>query len=78
MAVIRQFKVLSQGSERSQPDSSAGIVALDIDGEKFIQLNGYGSSDRVNVGARSQNMRLSKAAFDQLVELGRKHFGDRN
>ena len=74
MAVIRNFDLLSQGRERSQPESAAAIVLIEIDGEKFVQLNGYGSTDRVNVGARSQNMRLSKSAFDQLIALGQNHF----
>ena len=75
MATIREFKVLSQDRERAQPEATAAaMVALEIDGEKFIQLNGYGSGDRANVGARSQNMRLSKTAFEQLAALGQKHF----
>jgi hypothetical protein len=75
MAVIRRFTVLQQNRERSQPQAIGGcVVPLTLDGERFLQLNSYGSEDRVVVGARSQNMRLSKEAFDQLVEIGRKHF----
>ena len=75
MAVIRNFKVLSQNRERSQPQAIGGcVVPLVLDDERFLQLNSYGSEDRVVVGARSQNLRLSREAFDQLVEIGRKHF----
>ncbi|MDQ1230265.1 hypothetical protein [Sphingomonas sp. SORGH_AS_0879] len=77
MAVIRHMKLLSQGSERPQPECAAAIVPLEIAGERFLQINSYGSTDRVHVGARSQNMRLTKEAYDQLVELGRKHFGEK-
>lgn len=52
----------------------AAIVRLDFDGEKFLQLNGYGSANRDNPGKRSQNMRLTRKAFDQLVKIGREHF----
>ena len=75
MAVIRKFTVLEQNRERSQPQAIGGcVVPLTLDGERFLQLNSYGTEDRVVVGARSQNMRLSKEAFDQLVDIGRKHF----
>jgi len=75
MAVIRRFTLLHQNRERSQPQAIGGcVVPLTLDGERFLQLNSYGSSDRVVVGARSQNLHLSKEAFDQLVEIGRKHF----
>jgi len=75
MATIRKFGILSQGQERPTEECEAKIVALTLDGEKFLQLNSYGTQRRVNVGARSQNMRLSKEAFLHLVELGSKHFG---
>ena len=78
MATIRSFDLLQQDRERPQPESTAAIVPITLNGEKFVQLNGYGSSERINVGARSQNMRLTKAAFDQLVAIGHKHFGEVN
>ena len=77
MAVIRKFDMLLQGRERPQPEAIGGCaVPLEFSGEKFLQLNSYGSEGRVNVGARSQNLRLSRQAFEQLVQIGRKHFGD--
>ena len=79
MAVIRKFDVDNQGRERDQPEAIGGrIVPLTFSGERFLQLNSYGSKDRVHVGARSQNIRLSKEAFYQLVEAGKKHFGEEN
>ena len=78
MAVIRKFDLLAQGRERPQPQAIGGCaVPLEFDGEKFLQLNSYGSAERVVVGARSQNMRLSRDAFEQLVAIGRKHFGEK-
>ena len=75
MATIRKFGRLDQGSERPTEDCEAKLVCLNLAGEKYVQLNSYGTQHRVNVGARSQNMRLSKDAFLELVEAGRKHFG---
>ena len=77
MAVIRHFERLTQNRERPQPQAIGGcIVPLEFSGERFLQLNSYGSEDRVNVGARSQNMRLSREAFEELVAIGRKHFDE--
>ena len=75
MATIRSFAALQQGFERETEECEAKLVRLDLNGERYLQLNTYGTQNRKNVGARSQNMRLSRSAFDQLVEAGRKHFG---
>jgi hypothetical protein len=75
MATIKTFGRLEQGNERPTADCSAKIVCLDLNGELFVQLNSYGSDNRKFVGARSQNMRLTKTAFEQLVEAGDRHFG---
>jgi hypothetical protein len=75
MATIRKFEHLDQGQERPTEECKAAAVCLEIQGEKFVQLNSYGSTHRVLVGKRSQNMRLSREAFEQLIELGKKHFG---
>ncbi len=75
MAVINNFEPLSQDRERPQPEAIGGcIVPLTFGRDRFLQLHSYGSKDRVHVGARSQNVRLTKEAFDQLVDIGRKHF----
>ena len=75
MAVIRHFDRLIQDRERPQPEAIGGcIVPLEFAGERFLQLNSYGSPDRVVVGARSQNIRLSREAFEQLIDIGRAHF----
>ena len=78
MATIRKFRLLDQGRERPTPAEDAAIVRLDFGGEKFLQLNGYGSDVRDNPGKRSQNMRLTREAFEQLVAIGNKHFGIEN
>jgi hypothetical protein len=75
MATINRFRLLDQGRERPTTIEDAAIVCLAFDGEKFLQLNGYGSDVRDNPGKRSQNMRLTRQAFEQLVAIGSEHFG---
>jgi hypothetical protein len=78
MATIVKFRLLGQGRERPTPIEDAAIVRLDFDGERYLQLNGYGSTVRDNPGKRSQNMRLTRQAFEQLVAIGNAHFGIEN
>ena len=75
MATVRSFELLEQGDERATEPCVAKLVPLRMDGELFIQLNGYGHPSRGPDAGRTQNFRLSKSAFEQLVEVGRKHFG---
>lgn len=76
MATIRSFDFLHLDRKRPQPEAPAAIVPIILNGEKFAQPSGFGSLKRVTVGARSQNMRLTKATFDQLIAIGDKHFGE--
>ena len=75
MATISKFRLLDQGRERPTTLEDAAIVRLDFGGEKFVQLNGSGSDVRDNPGKRSQNMRLTQQAFEQLMAIGNEHFG---
>ncbi|MCW1986155.1 UNVERIFIED_ORG: hypothetical protein M2348_001905 [Sphingomonas sp. R1F5B] len=74
MAVIRSLteKELDRASAHTEAEATFSLINLD--GEKFIQIDTYGSQDRVHLGKTSQSLRLSKSAFDQLVQIAEKHF----
>jgi len=74
MATIRSLDLKVPERSLKQGDAKCSIILGDIDGQKFLQLDSYGSSGRQFVGKRSQSMRLTKSAFDQLVRLGQSHF----
>jgi hypothetical protein len=74
MATIRKLALKEPERVSTQGEADASILLLDHDGELFVQIDSYGSKDRKFVGKRSQSLRLSKAAFEQLVSLGQKHF----
>ena len=74
MTTVRKFELKVPERVSKQTDSRATIALIDFDGEKFVQLDSVGSMDRKFVGKRSQSMRLSKDAFDQLVRIGNQHF----
>ena len=74
MAVVRAFeeKELDRQSKHSEVEATISLV--EADGEKFVQIDTYGSKDRAFPGKVSQSLRLSKEAFEQLVTLAEKHF----
>jgi hypothetical protein len=75
MATVRSFELLEQGQEHATEPCVAKLFPLEIDGEPFLQLNGYGNPNRGPAAGRTQNFRLSKSAFEQLMKIGRAHFG---
>jgi hypothetical protein len=75
MAIVRKLepKELERSSRHS--DAEATVSLIEADGEKFVQIDTYGSKDRALPGKMSQSLRLSREAFERLIELGSKHFG---
>jgi hypothetical protein len=74
VATIRKLTIKEPDRVSAQGEVEASVMLIDHDGEAFVQIDSYGSKDRKFVGKRSQSLRLSKSAFDQLVTLGQKHF----
>ena len=74
MAVVKNFTVDVQNSRIGHSECSGVIRAVEVEGEKFIQIDTYGSKDREFQNKLSQSLRLTEAAFNQLISLGKKHF----
>lgn len=74
MAVVKQFSVKDQNSRIGHSECSGVIRAIKVDGEKFIQIDTYGSKDREFQNKLSQSLRLTEGAFNQLKKLGEEHF----
>ena len=74
MATIRKLKLHQPDRLSKQSDAEASIVLAEFAGEKFVQIDSYGSKDRLLVGKRSQTMQFSKEAFEKLIELRSAHF----
>lgn len=74
MAVVRSLseKELDRASVHTEAEATVSLI--DQNGEKFVQIDTYGSKNRALPGKVSQSLRLSKAAFDQLVQIAEKHF----
>ena len=75
MAFINRFRLGAQGRQRPQTEAINGeVIPLSFNDERFLQLKSVGSGERQERGKQSQNIRLSREAFEQLVDIGRKHF----
>ena len=74
MATIRRLELKVPERSLRQADANCSVILGEVDGEKFVQLDSYGSAERQFVGKRSQSMRFTKSAFDQLMRLGQTHF----
>ena len=74
MAVVKKFSVEPQNSRIGHTECPGTIRAIEVDGEKFIQIDTYGSKNREFQDKLSQSLRLTEAAFNQLKKLGESHF----
>ena len=75
MATVRKFEVEEMNNAQPHDEVERAVVRLvDCGKERFIQIDTYGRSSREVPGKLSQTTRLDRAAFEKLVELGKKHF----
>ena len=74
MAVVKRFSIEPQNSRIGHTECSGVIRAIEVDGEKFVQIDTYGSANREIPDKLSQSLRLTQAAFEQLKKLGEDHF----
>ena len=74
MAIVREFIEEEASRESKHSEVEAKLRLVESGGERFVQIDTYGSADRQIPGKISQSLRLSKTAFDQLVRACSKHF----
>jgi hypothetical protein len=74
MAIVRHLepKELERNGRHSEVEATVSLI--DANGERFIQIDTYGFSQRALPGKTSQSLRLSRQAYEQLINLGEKHF----
>jgi hypothetical protein len=77
LAIVRK---LDKGSAKalvkhSETEATYSLVT-DRDGQKYLQIDTYGSAERKIPGKTSQSIRLSKEALLHLVRVVETEFGD--
>ncbi|HEX8561187.1 MAG TPA: hypothetical protein VF668_24045 [Pyrinomonadaceae bacterium] len=70
MAIVKKLSrvTLERDSAHSEVDCTYSII-LGKDGEKYLQIDTYGSAVRKFAGKKSQSIRFSPEAINQLREI---------
>jgi hypothetical protein len=74
MALVNRFEPKELSYAGSQKPVEATYSSVEIDGERFFQIDTYGSAERQMVGKRSQSVRLSRDAAEQPISLLKHEF----
>lgn len=75
MALVKDIKKGFKDKDNiHKPTDCNYFVVYNKKGEKFLQLDTYGSADREILGKVSQSMQFSPEAIKQLKELLSKEF----
>jgi len=74
MATVTKIthQALERESVHSEVECTYDIVT-DKDGHRFLQLDTYGSKERQMKGKKSQSIRLSQAAIDEIKAIIKRH-----
>ena len=74
MATVRKLehRDLERVARHTEVEGSYSII--DLDGEKFLQIDTYGSKQRQDKGKMSQSLRLSQESIKQLLEIIKANF----
>jgi hypothetical protein len=77
MAVVRTLNpsTLEKYSRHTYADCTYSIVT-DNQGQRYLQLDTYGSNTRKILGKKSQSIRFSQEAIVELKEILEKNFQD--
>ena len=75
MAIVRKIKriALDRDSRHSEVDCTYAIVESQ-DGYKCLQLDTYGSATRKILGKKSQSIRFTAEAIEQLKKIIESEF----
>ena len=75
MAIVRKLEPIQidRESKHSEVDCTYAIVE-DDQGDKYFQIDTYGSATRQIPGKKSQSIRFSPEAIEQLKEILKRNF----
>ena len=74
MAIVRKFTEEPVTRDTKHTECTGKLRAVETGGEKFIQIDTYGSAEREMPGKISQSLRLSESAVQQIIRMAAKHF----
>jgi hypothetical protein len=69
MAIIRKLEKIILDKDSTHTETDATYAIVQSEGESYLQIDTYGSKDRKMEGKKSQSIRLSNEAIDQLQSI---------
>lgn len=76
MALIKEFRSVTSDTERVHGPVICGYRTFVIDGERFLQLDTYGSSERQIPDKISQSLQLDTDSARELLRIIKGAFPD--
>ena len=76
MAIVRKLNriTLERDTKHSEVDDCTYSIVEDEDGNKSLQIDTYGSANRKMPGKKSQSIRFSPQALEQLRRILSQEF----
>ena len=74
MAIVRNFREEPTDRDTKHTECNGKLRAVESGGEKFIQIDTYGSANRKMPDKVSQSLRLTETAVNQIIKMAAKHF----
>jgi hypothetical protein len=69
MAIIRNLTQISLEKDTQHSEVEGTFSIVDFGGEKYLQIDTYGSNNRQLKGKKSQSIRFPKEVIIQLKEI---------
>lgn len=69
MALIQEFFERQSDVQRVHAPVTCGYRSFTVQGKRYLQLDTYGTEDRVKKGAISQSIQLDEEAAEKLMRL---------
>jgi len=74
LAIVRKLERLELEKDSSHSEADCTYDIIVYGGEKFLQIDTYGSKQRKFLGKKSQSIRFSKSAIEQLKLILKDNF----
>ncbi len=69
MAIVRTMERTTLERDSKHSEVNATYTIVNVEGEKFLQIDTYGSANRQDIGKKSQSIRFSSEAINQLKSI---------
>ncbi len=74
MAIVRRLEKINIDKEHKHTEVNASYSFVEHDGQKYLQIDTYGSETRKIQGKKSQSIRFSVEAIEQLKAIIDKEY----